>query len=133
MGTAVGLWLPGDPPSVRPTGAPDLFDHTPARNVGQPGISRSTPEWDNRFIATAVALGCPALYAEQCRYHPPARLALAMVWCLVQDASQGDRKARAALDRIRTAFRNAGSVGEMLAAAEQPADTAQLQQQMGLD
>lgn len=133
MAAVAGLWLPVDPPSVRPTGAPDLFDHAPHRNLGQPGIRRSTREWDNRFIACAVALGCPPLLAEQCRYHPPARFALALVWCVVQDAAAGDPRAAAALDRIRTAFHNSGSIGEMLAATEQPANPVEMQSEMGLD
>jgi len=131
---AVGrLWLPTNPPSVRPTGAPDLFDHSPARNVGQPGISLSTEEWDNRFISTAIELGCPPLLAEQCRYHPPARFALAAVWCMVQDAAEGDPHARQAVERIRQGFQGAADVGEALSAAEQPADPNELQKLMGLD
>jgi hypothetical protein len=127
------LWLPTDPPSVRPTGAPAIFDSRPERNLGQPGIALSTVEWDNRLISTAIELGCDPLIAEQARYHPPARLALAMVWCVVQDAAEGDVAALAAVDRYREAFRNAGNVGEMLAAQEQPANPAELQHQMALD
>jgi hypothetical protein len=134
MATAVGkLWLPTHPASVRPTGAPDLFDHRPERNLGQPGIRLSTEEWDNRFIATAIELGCPPVMAEQCRYHPPARFQLAVVWCMVQDAAEGDPAALAAVERIRQGFRGSGHVGEILSALEQPANPAELQHEMGLD
>lgn len=134
-----GLWLPRavDPPSLRPAPrAPDMFDHRPHRNVGMPGIANqcSSREWDNRLIATAVELGCPRSIAEQARTHPPARWALLLVWCDVQDAAEGDSAARERVDRYRTAFANASSntFGEMLEAQEQPADPAELQKLMGL-
>lgn len=131
-----GLWLPTDPPGLPPApAAPRMFDSRPHRNRGQAGISQSTGEWDNRLIATAIALGCPRQDAEQARYHPPARLALLQLWCRVQDAAEGDRDAVEALDRVRVAFasRQAQHVGEALTATEQPANPAELQTLMGLD
>lgn len=88
------LWLPTNPQSLRPAPrAPDVFDHGRQRNAGSPGIEQSTPEWDNRIIATAVELGCPRWVAEQVRTHPPTRFALLSVWCDVQDAAEGDKEA----------------------------------------
>jgi len=114
-----------------------MFDSRPHRNRGTPGISSdcSTREWDNRLIATAVALGCPREDAEQARTWPPARLALLQLWCRVQDAAEGDRTALEQLDRVRVAFANRRGqhVAEALAAVEQPADPAELQTLMGLD
>jgi hypothetical protein len=130
------LWLPTDPPGLAPAPAvAPVFDSRPHRNRDQPGISRSTVEWDNRLIATAVALGCPREDAEQARTWPPARLALLQLFCRVQDAAQGDVEAREVLDRVRVAFANrrAQRVGESLAAVEQPADASELQSLMGLD
>lgn len=130
------LWLPTDPPGLPRARAPRrLFDSRPHRNRDQPGITQSTPEWDNRLIATAVALGMPREDAEQCRYHPPARYALLQLWCTVQDAAEGDPRAQEAIDRVRVAFANrAGQrVGEALAAFEQPAQPAELRSLMGLD
>ena len=130
------LWLPTDPPSLRPAPpARRMFDPRPHRNRGQAGISQSSREWDNRLIATAVQLGCPREDAEQARTWPPARLALLQLWCRVQDAAEGDAQAREALDRVRVAFANRRSqrVGETLAAVEQPANPAELQSLMGLD
>ena len=125
-----------DPPGLRPAPpAPRMFDSRPHRNREQPGIALSSREWDNRLIATAVALGCPREDAEQARIHPPARLALLQLWCRVQDAAEGDRAAREAVDRCRVAFasRRANRVGESLAAVEQPANPAELRSLMGLD
>ena len=138
MARVGGLWLPTDPPSLpRAPRAPDMFDHSPHRNRGMRGIAndQSSREWDNRLIATAVALGCPRPIAEQARTHPPARYALLTVWCDVQDASDGDKAARERVDRYRTAFANAAvnAFGEMLDAREQPADSGELQTLMGLD
>jgi hypothetical protein len=130
------LWLPTDPPGLAPAPAvAPVFDSRSHRNRDQPGISRSTVEWDNRLIATAVALGCPREDAEQARTWPPARLALLQLFCRVQDAAHGDVEAREALDRVRVAFANrrAQRVGESLAAVEQPADASELQSLMGLD
>jgi hypothetical protein len=112
-----------------------MFDSRPHRNRGQPGVSLSTREWDNRLIATAVALGCPREDAEQARTHPPARLALLQLWCRVQDAAEGDQTAREAIDRCRVAFANRRDqrVGEALSALEQPAQPAELRALMGLD
>lgn len=126
-----------DPPGLgRPRPVRSIFDARPHRNHGIPGIANdcSTREWDNRLIATAVNLGCPRMIAEQARTYPPARLALLQLWCTVQDAAQGDKTARAALDRCRTAFANstAGRPGEILSASEQPADPSELQTLMGL-
>jgi hypothetical protein len=133
---SVGLWLPTDPAGLEPAPpAQVMFDPSPHRNRGQQGVALSTREWDNRLIATAVALGCPREDAEQARYHPPARFALLSLWCRVQDAAEGDRAAREAIDRVRVAFANrqVGKVGEALAALEQPAQPAELQSLMGLD
>jgi hypothetical protein len=112
-----------------------MFDPSPHRNRGQPGIRLSTREWDNRLIATAVALGCPREDAEQARNYPPARLALLQLWCRVQDAAEGDPEALEAVERCKVAFANrqAGKVGEALDAHEQPANPAELQALMGLD
>jgi hypothetical protein len=129
------------PPGVDPPGldrappARRLFDPAPHRNRGQPGVRSSSPEWDNRLIATAVALGCPREHAEQARTYPPARLALLQLWCRVQEAAEGDRAAREAVDRCRVAFQAAaaGTVGETLSAYEQPADPGELRALMGLD
>lgn len=133
---ALGLWLPTDPPSLPPAPpAPRMFDPRPHRNRGQPGVSHSTREWDNRLIATAVALGCPREDAEQVRTHPPARFAMLHLWCRVQEAAEGDQAAREAVDRCRVAFANrqAQHVGEALSALEQPADADELKELMGLD
>lgn len=99
------LWLPTDPAGLKPAKrAPDIFDHAPGRNVGSPGIEQSTPEWDNRIIATAVELGCPRWAAEQARTHPPARFALLSVWCDVQDAAAGDLDALERCEYYKWAF-----------------------------
>ena len=131
------LWLPPSDPPGLPSAPPArrLFDPAPARNRDQPGVALSTRAWDNRLIATAVALGCPREDAEQARYHPPARYALLMLWCRVQDAAEGDHQAQEAVDRCRVAFTNrqANAVGEALAAVEQPANPGELQALMGLD
>lgn len=130
------LWLPTDPPGLGPAPpARPMFDPRPFRNRGQAGISQSTDEWDNRLIATAVALGCPRADAEQARTWPPARLALLQLWCRVQDAAEGDTEALEALDRVRVAFANrkAQRVGEALSALEQPARPEELKSLMGLD
>jgi hypothetical protein len=112
-----------------------MFDPSPHRNRAQPGVSVSTRAWDDRLIATAVALGCPREDAEQARTHPPARFALLQLWCRVQDAAEGDRAAVEAVDRCRVAFTNrqAQHVGEALSALEQPANPTELQSLMGLD
>jgi hypothetical protein len=136
VAASLSLWLPTDPPGLPPAPpARRMFDPRPYRNRDQPGVSNSTREWDNRLIATAVALGCPREDAEQARSWPPARLALLQLWCRVQDAAEGDHSAREAIDRVRVAFANRRHqrVAEALAAAEQPADAAELQSLMGLD
>jgi hypothetical protein len=131
------LWLPPtDPPGLEPAPrARRMFDPAPHRNRGTPGIALSTPEWDNRLIATAVALGCPREHAEQARIYPPARLALLQLWCRVQEAAEGDPAAREAIDRCRVAFAasSAGVVGEALSAYEQPAQPGELRSLMGMD
>jgi hypothetical protein len=134
------LWLPTDPPGLpRAPRARQIFDARPHRNrpeLGQPWITaeRSTPEWDERIIATAVALGCPREDAEQARTWPAARASLLMVWYVVQEAARGNQAARRTVDRYRQAFENrrAQKVAEALAAVEQPADPAELQALMGL-
>jgi hypothetical protein len=101
------FWLPTDPRGLAPAPrAPDIFDHAPQRNRGMAGVANdcSTEEWDNRLIATAVALGCPRWAAEQCRTHPPARYSLLTVWCDVQDAAEGDAAARERVDYYRWCF-----------------------------
>jgi hypothetical protein len=138
MARTVGLYLPAgvDPPGLRPAPpAPRMFDPRPHRNVGTVGVRSSTREWDNRLIATAVELGCPRDIAEQARVYPPARYALLQLWCRVQDAAEGDRSAREAVDRCRVAFRSAAlnRPGEALSALEQPAHARELQSLMGLD
>lgn len=133
---AAGLWLPTDPPGLPPAPAPPrIYDSRPHRNRGMPAVTRSTRAWDNRLIATAVALGCPREDAEQARVHPPARAALLSLWCAVQDAADGDPAARQAVDRCRVAFENRQKerVAEALSAYEQPANPAELQSLMGLD
>lgn len=89
--------------------APDMFDHSPARNRGMQGIDNdcSTEEWDNRLIATAEALGCPRVIAEQARTHPPARHSLLTVYCCVQLAAQGDGDAKEKVDYFRWCFEEA--------------------------
>ena len=129
------LWLPTDPPGLgRVPARPAMFDSRRQRNRGMPGISQSTPEWDNRLIATAVSLGMPREDAEQARSHPPARLALLMVWCAVKDAAEGDPAARRLIDRYREIFRRrqTGAVAEMLDAHEQPANPVELTSELGL-
>jgi hypothetical protein len=138
MARGLAIYLPPgvDPPGLeRAPTPPRMFDPAPHRNRGTPGVALSTREWDNRLIATAVALGCPRDIAEQARTYPPARLALLQLWCRVQDAAEGDRSAREAIDRCRVAFRSsaAGVVGEALSALEQPAQPGELQSLMGLD
>lgn len=134
----VKLWLPPtDPrgldraPAHRPR-----FDPRPHRNRGMRGIANhcSTREWDNRIIATMVALGCPRDVAEEVRTHPPARYAGLLVWTMVQHAAAGDPRAKACVDRYREIFaRQArGAVAEMLGALEQPAHASELQTEMGL-
>jgi hypothetical protein len=130
------LWLPTDPPTLaRAPAARRMFDSRPHRNRGQAGVRLSTRAWDDRLIATAVALGCPRDDAEQARTHPPARLALLQLWCRVQDAAEGDAGALEAVDRCRVAFANRRrqAVAEALDALEQPADPAELRALMGLD
>lgn len=130
------LWLPTDPAGLPPAPrAPAIFDSRRHRNVGQPGVELSTDAWDNRLIATAVELGMPRGLAEQARTHPPARFHLLTLWCLVQDAAEGDAAALEALDRERVKLANvqAGRPGEIWAAYEQPADPAELQRLAGLD
>jgi hypothetical protein len=131
------LILPTDPPGLPSAPpAPRLFDARPHRNPGIPGIGFELQHPnDDLLIATAVALGCPRLFAEQVRTYPPARLGMFQLWCTVQDAAAGDPEAKEAVDRCRVAFSSAqaGAVGEALAAAEQPADPAELQRLMGLD
>ena len=138
MARGLGIYLPPgvDPPGLpRAPRPPRMFDPRPHRNVGTPGIESSTPEWDNRLIATAVALGCPREVAEQARTWPPARLALLQLWCRVQDAAEGDSRAREAVDRCRVAFRSAAQnePGEVLSALEQPAQPGELRSLMGMD
>jgi hypothetical protein len=137
MGRRVGLWLPTDPPGLPPAPpAPRLFDARPHRNRGVPSIPHELEHPnDNLLIATAVALGCPRIYAEQVRYYGPARLGMFQLWCCVKDAATGDAEARAVVDRCRVAFESAAAnrVGEALEAREQPADPAELQSLMGLD
>ena len=138
MARGLGIYLPPgvDPPGLpRAPRPPRMFDARPHRNVGTPGIESSTPEWDNRLIATAVALGCPREVAEQARTWPPARLALLQLWCRVQDAAEGLPGAREAVDRCRVAFRSsaAGTVGEALSAFEQPTQPGELRSLMGMD
>lgn len=94
------------PPSVKSLTpaprAPDIFDHSPHRNVGQPTIAQEMPHTpDSVLIATAVAYGCPRWVAEQCRYHGPARFQLALFWSFVQDANEGDGGARERVDYCR--------------------------------
>lgn len=123
------LWLPYDPPSLARTApAPRMFDPAPHRNRGRRGVSKSTPEWDNRLIATAVALGMPREVAEQARVYPPARYDLLVIWTLVQDAAEGDKKAKAALDRMRYAWKHGQDVTEILDAMEQPAQGSELKE-----
>jgi hypothetical protein len=114
---------------------PRIFDSSPERNRGVHGIANhcSTREWDNRFIACLVDLGCDRQIAEQVRVHPPARLSAAMAWSIAQDAAEGDVRAKAALDRIRHAFAHASGVGEALDGREQPSNPGELQSLMGLD
>jgi hypothetical protein len=116
------LWLPPtDPPGLRRAPrAPDVFDHAPRRNRGMDGISSSSEEWDNRLIATAVELGCPRWAAEQARTHPPARHALLIVWCDVQDAAEGDGAAKERLDYYRWCFQEARSTGQIADTPEAP-------------
>lgn len=132
------LYLPPsvrqDPPSLpRAPRAPDVFDHSPHRNRGQQGIALSNREWDNRIIANAVSLGMPRVMAEQARVHPPARFNLVLLWTIVQDANEGDPKAKNALDRIRHAFDHAAEVSESLGATEQENDPRELQSMLGAD
>jgi hypothetical protein len=138
MARGVGIYLPPgvDPPGLdRAPAARPMFDARPHRNRGSLGVRHSTREWDNRLIATAVALGCPRDIAEQARVYPPARLALLQLWCRVQDAAEGLPGAREAVDRCRVAFASAarGEPGEALSAREQPAHAGELQSLMGLD
>lgn len=93
----------------RAAAAPDMFDHRPHRNRGMDGIrnENSTPEWDNRLIATAVELGCPRVIAEQARTHPPARYLMFRVYCMVQLAAQGDKTAKEQVDYLRWAWQEA--------------------------
>lgn len=126
------LWLPTDPASVHPTGARDIFDHSPERNRGQPTLNLS-PEMLNRVIATAIGLGMPAEIAEQARYSLERAADLAVLWYCVDEASKGNAAAARALDRVRTGFANAPHIAEALDAREQPADARELQQELGLD
>src|SRR5215469_14265396 len=130
------LWLPraadpaglGRAPRVRP-----MFDPRPHRNRGRPAIRHSTPEWDNRLIATAVACGMPRAHAEEGRVNPYVRYQLAVLWCHVQDAAEGNLEAKRILDRVRVGFANAGAVSESFSAIEQPADASELESLLGLD
>lgn len=135
---AVKLWLPPTDPaglSRMPRRRP-MFDAAPHRNRGVPGIANhcSTREWDNRIIATMVALGCPREVAEEVRTYPPARYAGLMIWTMVQDAAEGDVTAKAVVDRYRDIFSRARreNVSEMLAAREQPAHADELTRELGL-
>lgn len=118
----VKLWTPPtDPPGLpRAPRAPDIFDHAPGRSRGMPGISESTPEWDNLLIATAVELGCPRWAAEQCRTHPPARYSLLQVWCDVQLAAEGDGPAKERIDYYRWCFEKARKEGHIADSPKAP-------------
>lgn len=125
-----------DPASLRPIPRHrPMFDPSPARNRGMPGIANhcSNREWDNKLIATAVELGCPRQIAEECRTSPPARWALLTLWCAVQDAAGGDAAAKRVVDRCRHAFEHQASVSEILSAREQPANSAEIQGLLGLN
>ena len=134
----VKLWLPPtDPPGLdRIARRRGVFDPAPHRNRGQRGIANhcSTREWDNRIIATMVALGCPRETAEEVRTHPPARYAGLTIWCMVQDAAEGDPTAKQIVDRYRDIFQRAprNHVGEMHAAVEQPAHSSELSAELGM-
>lgn len=76
-----------------------IFDSSPHRNVGQPGIAHEL-KWpnDRLLIATLVAHGQPQWSAEQIRFHPPARFAAVKFWLDVQDAAEGDKEAQERVD-----------------------------------
>lgn len=94
--------------------------------AGIPWISadRSTPEWDDRLIATAGDLGFSRNEAEKVRHHPPARGAMLWLWFVAQEAADGDPAAREAVDRCRAALatRQKETVGELPVPCEYPAD-----------
>lgn len=96
-----------DPPSLTDApAAPQIFDPAPHRNRGVNGIdnSSSSPEWDDRLIATLTELGCPRWLAEQLRTYPPARFEAFKVYCWVQLAAEGDGDCKEKVDYYRWYF-----------------------------
>jgi len=94
-----------DPPSVQQVKVRPIFDSSPHRNRGMPGIARELPYPSDRLlVATLVALGQPQWSAEQLRHHPPARYTAVCAWLLVQDAAEGDKLAKEKLDYIRWSY-----------------------------
>lgn len=105
--TSSGLILPKgystDVPGLDPTPKlPSIFDTSPHRNLGQPGITREIPQCpDDRLIATLVEYGQPRWAAEEVRNHPLCRFNAFRFWCDVQDAAEGDKEAKERVDYCR--------------------------------
>lgn len=94
-----------NPPRAKQIKVRPIFDSSPHRNRGMPGIAHEL-DWpnDNLLVSTLVALGQPQWSAEQIRHHPPARYAAVCTWLTVQEAAEGDRLAKEKLDYIRWSF-----------------------------
>jgi len=85
--------------------APRIFNDDPERNLGAhllPDELEALP--DDKIIATAVALGMPRFAAEQARTHPGCRWNLVKIWCIAQDAAEGDGTAKEQIDYLRHSF-----------------------------
>ncbi len=116
----------------RPAGRP-LLDPSPHRNRGMTPAPEVAPQLLNRIIATCVTFGMPPAEANEARTNPYVRTHVILLACMIWDASEGDVRAKAALDRIRHAFNHRTDVAEVLSAFEQPADPKELQSLLGSD
>lgn len=124
-----------DPPSLgRAPARRPVFDPAPHRNRDLPPAPDASPGMMNRMIAMCVEFGMPRHLAEEARTNPygPRHSVYFLAGHLFA-AAEGSRESKAALERIREGIRNAGAVGEILAAREQPPDAAELTRLMGSD
>lgn len=93
---------PGLPRAPRPR---SIFATDPQRNLGAHIIEHELTHLpDERIIATAVELGMPRWAAEQARTHGGCRYNLVKMWCIAQDAAEGDPTAKEQIDYFRHSF-----------------------------